>query len=636
MNYKREKRNVKIPVLNKRPVFRLKKSEWERLSVVLMQTLTYRLFVIDCFVKKAQELAQNQNYQDSYSAYLNALSVFKKSDLMGTPVHFENLATKGAGKSPLPGKSNPEQEITFKEKRGNFRKSEKISYTYIENTGQDTHSKNPPKRVPIGQTLSQIPSPTEESPQVDTQWESYSGVEIKARISSILLELAQILWAMGELGKLKDVCREGLHFCPHQPKFFLLNAKLFKTLSRKKQTKKNLKSSLKNFRKYKRLIELKTQSESIAILRREISRVRRTFLKRVLRERLRAKLGLEPQARVDSPHVIFYLRRVFARVFHLIEKLHFSFTVSRKKSQIRRICRSFRVIRREFKDFLRFFGWKRLSDQIQSKPSSSALKTTPEDHRKVHLVLVFFMTIQKRWKPSRRKVKCKRKRLRVKQDPMLELTCKWLKFFSQIVPVPLEKDFLLDPEQVDKTSQEEFCGPFPEMMFGVEEVVQPAQQAADSDQRFGADGRGKQSQFNLSKELAKSADEIRQGIQQDFRHQNKVFLHLLKKLFKENCKTSSKNRQMKKQQKLEKNLSLLRERQELKILENVWETHSRYQQNCSNFNLSEILKVTETNSQKDQREDYILRAMNAFIMIFVCFFIFVSISVIYLIRINQF
>ena len=637
MNTAREKRTVKIPILSKRPVFKLKKSEWDNLRVILVQTLTFRLFVVDCFVKKARELAQNGQYDSSFSAFLNSLSIFKKSDLIGTSVHFQKLASKAKRESSLSGKSNSKSEITSKEKKGNFRKDNTICYTYIDNTTQNLQPGIEPVHVRAGHAQGQGPPDAGDSEQPGSSWESYCGFEIKRKISAILLELAEVLWKMGDLGKLRDVCREGLQYAPQQLKFYIFSAKLHKSLSSKKQTKKNLKLTLANLHKGEEILRQALQPKRAQRIRLEISQIRRRFLKRVLRDKLGKKLGLAWEQRVQKKHVVGYLRRLFARVFHLIKKLHFSFSISnREQCHMRQICRSFRVIRRQFKDFLLFFERFGYPERAPKGWHSPAGKSCLEDHRQIDLVLMFFITVQKRRQSSKKSTRRSRSRFGPRRDSTLRLCCKWRKLFESAAPGKIESDFVSHAEKGRRPNQGKSRGAFPELLFEMDEVVQPAHRAAELDCKSKARERGKQGDFNLSKELAKSADEIKQGIQQDFRKQNKVYFHQLKKLFKENCKTSSKNRQKRKQQKLEKNLSLLRERQELKILENVWETHSRYQRNCSNFNMSEILKVTETNSQKEQREDYILRAMNAFIMVFVCFFIFVSISVIYLIRINQF
>ena len=78
-SFSRSKSNKyqKLPILTKRPAFRLKKQEQETLNLILLQTLTYRLLISDCFVRKAKAFSQGQNLKKSYINYLFSLAVFK-------------------------------------------------------------------------------------------------------------------------------------------------------------------------------------------------------------------------------------------------------------------------------------------------------------------------------------------------------------------------------------------------------------------------------------------------------------------------------------------------------------------------------------------------------------------------------
>jgi hypothetical protein len=240
-----------------------------------------------------------------------------------------------------------------------------------------------------------------------------------------------------------------------------------------------------------------------------------------------------------------------------------------------------------------------MKNKIEKDVSKSLINVNEEDYQKLHLVLLFFMTINK--ENIRNKKYIYKQKKAKKQSVMMYK--KFQKFFMEKMIVNSRRESILSASISEQEIEE--AKSIPSINFEYSKVVQSAYHNKNVNLlKYDKS----ESNYNVSKELAKSAAEIKRGIHQESHKHNKMFLSLTRKLIKENSKNKSKSFQMKKQKKLEKNLQFMKDRQELKILENSWKTHTKYQKHCKHFNLGEILKVTETKSRTKSQSDFILQA----------------------------
>ena len=641
MNTVKENKTVKISILTKRPAFRLRKQEIDHLKLILLQTLTYRMLISDCFSNKAQIFCQNNQYQKSYVNYLFALSVFKKSDLIGTPVDLQSLANSVKQQNIKNSKDILNSSNNHPLKKKNFLKNQKISFDYIDNPtiykeknsdmgSTETKLKN--LNEPESDQTKRIQRKSINDLELNIQWECYSGSEIKIKVSSILNKMASVLWKLKDLNKLKDVCKEGILLNPDEERYYHLNGKLFKILSTKTKVIKNLKLSLKNFRKYKLILETRNKQMKMKKLFKNINALRKTYLKSILVKSMLLKLKIAENEQIHLNDVVLFFGKLFNKVFNLIEKFYFLLTTSDKKIYRQQFYIRLKYIQRYLEDFLIFFRDQLILKTIEEDMYKSKIIVSEEDYQKLHLVLLFFMTIKKE---KRKKMPLKRKSKHRKAKSII-LYKKVQKYFLEKMITVSRRETCSTMTTSDQEIEHSKQSTLSNIGIDYNKVVQSAYYTKNPTSLFDEQPEVSSHKYNVSKELSKSAAEIKKGIHQESHKHNKLYLSLTRKLIKVNSKNKSKSILMKKELKLKKNLQFMKDRQELKILENSWKTHTKYQQNCKNYYLGEIMKVTEAKSQVKCQSDFILRAMNAFIMIFVCFFIFVSISVIYLIRINRF
>ena len=292
-------------------------------------------------------------------------------------------------------------------------------------------------------------------------------------------------------------------------------------------------------------------------------------------------------------------------------------------------------IQRQLEEFLIFFRSQILQGNVNKNPNKSSKKINEEDYQKLHLVLLFFMAIKRErpkkkgiWKSNLQKSEATESRQKI---PYKKLQ----KYFFENVVVQSDEEStssatFQEKDSVQSTPKEQ------EFVFDFNKVVQSAYFKQNDSSKLRSNRQIlQQNKYDVAKELSKSAAEIKQGIHKESQKQNQLLRTWTKKLLRQ-TRSDSKECRLKKKLKLQKNLQFMKDRQELKILESSWKTHSRYQKTCGSYNLAEIMRVTEAKSKKSYQGEFILKAMNIFIMVFVFFFIFVSLSTIYLIKINQF
>lgn len=646
MNSPKSNKYQKLPILSKRPAFRLKKQDQDTLGLILLQTLTYRLLIADCFIRKAQAFSKGQNLKKSYINYLFSLAVFKKSDLDQKSGVFDFESEKVSNAETVPfGVRKEESGVSdvFSKKR--FSKNTKVSYDFIatnenEHVGyvQEGGKGNETEEDILGNKRKMSRKVTnKEMEESDTVLECYSGEEVKEKVSGVLLQMAGILWKLKDLNKVKDVCKEGIIFNPKEHRFFYLSGKMYKLLSTKRQRKRNLKLSLKNFTFCLKILQKNKNPRKNLLLKQLIKMNRKRFLHVIFKERNLKRLNSKEE-KIHFEAVVLYFRKVFKKMYGLIEKYYLLLTTSDDKIHRKIFYLKLRYIRQNLEDFLLFLDECVKEKKIQKESGNFSISISEEDYQKINLLFLFFITVNKQYSKTKRLKRLASKKLvKNRKIPYKRLQTYLLEnIILQSDRESTSSSFIIN-EQDQKPSTKNYS----KILLDLNRVVQSAYskpQQAKSSKETPIDFFP--NKLKASKELSKSAAEIKKGIHQESRRQNELYRNLTKKLLKEhtkqNCKFVRSTKKEKKNQRLEKTIKFIKNRQELKILDNTWKTHTKFQKTCKSFYLGEIMKVTETKSIQDKKGEFILKAMNVFIMMFICFFIFVSISTIYLIRINQF
>ena len=375
---------------------------------------------------------------------------------------------------------------------------------------------------------------------------------------------------------------------------------------------------------------------------------------------MQKRLKLQGREVISVYRVVGMFKNVFKKLTTTIEKYFFTLTVSEDSVKKARFWRIIYRVNRQFDRMLLFLKMQKDAGRLQSSVptqnknltnQNNSCTVSHEDYQKIFLIFFIFRTIRRdsfRRRYSKHNHLFSERKLyqlfenyfkkTIKDSPSArdDLSCSSkYKSDSQLQMTPIKAN----PAHISITNNDYNS---PRKISNVyccketslkDKIVVPAYPKRLYRHNQKKDSKIVELQLNkteIGTDLLKTSTEIKTNIYNNTQKnsKNKILKEINKKRIR---KQYGKSENLANQQQAN-----LRNKHELEQMDKSWSFNLMLQKKYRKENVSTIFKISDSKAKPDYYTQYAFDIFHVCIISFVCFFVFVSLSTIYLININRF